>query len=393
MSEIYKKNNSSSKTNLGMYEVEVKVYRGMDGLEKLKNDWKNITNELEDTKFYHQYEWYYAYLAHLEPEVDRVYFFLVVDQKNRKPLVIIPLKRQLLKLYRVQLKVWVPPRTSEMCLYDFVATSKESVLIGFNAVFVKLKLDKDFRCDAILLSHILEGGNIWDVVHDESIFYKTTYIDNHSKYLVCVEGEGGIKPFGTSKFRRNLRRLERRLKEIGNVSYHSISRKNEIHQAYEEFLLVEGSGWKGLKGTKTAIKLRENVKKFYLEVIRSFGKLDKCVINLLKINEDVIAAQFCIYDSHRINLLKIGYDENYKDYAPSFLLIKKVFEEGCKSKSFNELSFVTGSEWIDVFKPLKLNVISVYISNITIKGLLVFVIRKSRRLLRTAFVKIFQKNY
>ena len=53
----------------------------------------------------------------------------------------------------------------------------------------------------------------------------------------------------SGKLRRNLNRLERKLKEKGDVEYR-FTAGDELADAYQRFLQVEASGWKGTAGTE-----------------------------------------------------------------------------------------------------------------------------------------------
>jgi CelD/BcsL family acetyltransferase involved in cellulose biosynthesis len=350
-------------------EYEVKIFKGLQGLMELESVWRTLTNEQVNISFYQRFEWYYAYLKHLEQLKDNVIFFLVIESQN--PIAIIPLKQNERSLFGVRLRVWETPRTSEIDLYDFVAKDEDIIKPAFHSVIQTLKSNKEFHFDAIWLSHVLEGGIASNLITNRTIKNTVFEKNNYSKYLSCYkDGKISIE-FGTGKFRRNLRRLEKRLNEKGEVVYQYKCDIDDMRNAYPMFLDVEASGWKGEDGTKTAIKYNESAKAFYSELLDKFGESGKCRINLLQLDGNTIAAQYCLVDHNKINLLKIGHDPQHQDTSPGFLLIKKVFEDGCGDESFNQLSFVTGSEWNDIFRPEKLGVFNILIFNVSIKGLFV----------------------
>lgn len=367
--------NTSFKLVAPMYEV--KVFKGLEGLVQLENIWRRLTDAQSNILFYQRFEWYLAYMNHLEQLKYKVFFFLVLDGEN--PVAILPLRYNERSSFGIKLYVWETPRTSEIDLYDVVVKQNDLVIPAFNAVLQKLKSNKEYYFDAIWLSHVLEGGSASNLVSDKSIRNKVTETDNYSKYLSCCKDGNISVEFGTSKFRRNLRRLEKRLNEKGEVTYKYIGNGHKNTDAFASFLDVEASGWKGEDGTKSAIKYNVNAKAFYNELLDSFGELGKCRINLLQVNGNTIAAQYCLLDDNKINLLKIGHDPQYQDTSPGFLLIKKIFEDECGSEYFNELSFVTGAEWNDIFRPEKLRVYSIVIFNSTMRGMLVLLLIKVKR--------------
>ena len=361
-----------------MYQVN--VFNGITGLDQIEDDWRAIIDSCSNSPFYQMYEWFHAYLTCLETQPHDVFFFLVT--KNQEPVSIFPLKRQLYNWNGIQLRVWITPRTDEIPLSDFIARDKNTVAAEFQYVTKKLNADKALRFDGVFLRRLLEDGNAWSLIVDNSIKHKIVYHHSFSKYLSCSDDKEGIAPGGSVKFKRNLRRLEKRLKAKGDVSWQSDITFQVQGDTFSSFLDVEESGWKGEGGTKTAIKLNSRSKAFYKELVESFGPLGRCRINLLKLNGSVIAGQYCLLDDGRINLLKIGFDQTYKDCSPGYLLIKDVLEKGCENKEFSELSFVTGSDWNDVFHPIKRNVFIVYLMNVTFKGLLFLYATNLKRFLK-----------
>ena len=351
-----------------MYKIS--VFNDISGLAQLEDDWLLITDSCSNVPFYQMYEWYHAYLGCLEPQPHDVFFFEV--KKNQEPVSIFPLKRQLYNWHGIQLRAWVTPRTDEIALSDFIARDKNTVATEYRYVIEKLNSDKELRFDGVFLRRVLEGGNAWSLIADDSIKHKVMLHHSFSKHLKCRSDDKGIVPGGSTKFRRNLRRLEKRLNTKGDVSWQYDVALQGQDDAFSSFLDVEESGWKGSDGTKTAIKLNSRAKAFYKELIESFGALGRCRINFLRLNGNVIAGQYCLLDDGKINLLKIGYDQSFKDCSPGYLLIKNTLEKGCENEEFDELDFVTGAGWNDVFQPIKKNVYIAYLMNTTLKGRLFF---------------------
>lgn len=342
------------------------MLQGMEGLAQLEQDWRAITDSCPNVPFYQRYEWYHAYLGCLEPQPDEVYFYLV--KKDHDPVSIFPLKKQYFDWYGFRLRGWVTPRTDEIPLSDFIGRDSGSITAEFKYVVEKLNSTKNLNFDGIFLRRVMEGGNAWTLINDDSLVRKITTHHSYSKYLECSSTVNNNKPGGSTKFKRNLRRLEKRLNTRGKVSWELDVSQELCIEALSLFMEVEASGWKGKQGTKTAIKYNSRAKEFYIELLKSFGALGRFRINLLKLDGHVIAGQYCLMDDDEINLLKIGYDQGYSDCSPGYLLIRSLFENGCESGEFEKLSFVTGADWNDVFQPLHKNVFIVTIMNNTIKG-------------------------
>src|SRR5437763_11161592 len=126
----------------------------------------------------------------------------------------------------------------------------------------------------------------------------------------------------TRRFRRNLRRAERRLGELGEVCFEVVTTGTRLKQALDVFYRLEASGWKGQRGT--AVAQRSQVKRFY------DGLVDRAEvwIPILTVCGDPVAAYVLRISGHNIFALKTGYDQTYSKYAPGLLLTSRVIRYG-----------------------------------------------------------------
>jgi hypothetical protein len=279
------------------------------------------------------------------------------------------------------MNVWVPPRTAEIDLYDFISIEPGAIEKTISILIDYLKSDKSRKFDAICLDHIMSDNNA-AVLANNKFIRKTSFVDRYSKSLVCSNDVDVKSAWGSGKFRRNLRRLEKRLGTKGELTWIYAENYDDSLKAYNEFLDVESSGWKGEMGTGTAIKFKDNVRTFYRELLEYFSSLGLFRINLLQLNGKTIAGQYCLLDKDRINLVKIGFDQEFKDTSPGFLLIKNTFENLCGPGKCKEMSFVTGSEWNDIFKPIVKDVLAIRIFGSTLKGIYFSLIEQSKQKLK-----------
>ncbi|PYO99664.1 MAG: hypothetical protein DMD60_01205 [Gemmatimonadetes bacterium] len=122
--------------------------------------------------------------------------------------------------------------------------------------------------------------------------------------------------------KRNLRRAERRLGELGEVRFDVVTTGTQLKQALDVFYRLEASGWKGRGGT--AVTQRERVKRFY------DGLVDRAAvwIPILTVCGDPVAAYLLRVSGPNIFALKTGYDQTYSKYAPGLLLTSRVIRFG-----------------------------------------------------------------
>jgi len=102
----------------------------------------------------------------------------------------------------------------------------------------------------------------------------------------------------------------------------------------------------------------------------------------MKLDGHPIASQLSVISGKTYNMLKIGYDEEFRSIGPGALLLDETVKCFSRDDSIDTISFVTGCGWADKWVPEALYVKSHYIYNGTIKGLLGYIVERSKEYLR-----------
>lgn len=154
------------------------------------------------------------------------------------------------------------------------------------------------------------------------------------------------------KLRRNLRRLRTQFETDSTVRFEQITDENKLPAAFDVFLNTERSGWKGNQATSTAIADSAQLSDFYRALLSSDHDEIRPVINLLWRNDDCCAAQFGMQTDRTLNLLKIGYNEEFSRFSPGYLLLESVLDVA-KTQNIDMVSLVTSPPWADRWHPDK----------------------------------------
>lgn len=150
-------------------------------------------------------------------------------------------------------------------------------------------------------------------------------------------------PAPPGKLRRNLERLHRKLMSTGTVDTQFLE-GDAAKMAFDTFLKIEASGWKGTEGTDTAIAQSPKLTEFYRKLLEPEHPGLTPVINQLTVNHEVIAVQLALRTGQCTYILKIGYLEAYAQYAPGLLLINAVITQA-RDNGQTRLSLVTNPPW------------------------------------------------
>ena len=86
----------------------------------------------------------------------------------------------------------------------------------------------------------------------------------------------------STKHIKEIRRLRRRLSELGELVYASVSKPADIRMAVESFLTLEASGWKGGRGT--ALLCDPSTAAFVRTMTRRLSAEGKCHVDSLELD-------------------------------------------------------------------------------------------------------------
>jgi len=363
--------------------INIRVVRGKDGLSSIREDWLQLTESMKDKRFFQLYHWYRSYIDTIENSPMKVLFILMYQDKI--PIAIFPLKNITRKLFGFKFNVLEIPDHDHINLSDFIYKNRNIAKKTIELLISYLRYSADFNWDYICLPHFLEDSPTFSCCAD--YWYPFVLHENNGKcdYLASLPYKE-IQHRFSKNFKGNLRKARNKLRRMENVKFVSTRDKTELKKYYKQFLDVEASGWKGKHGTGTAIKLNQELEAFYSSLIDNFGKINSCEINLLQIDKESIAAQFCLIVDGVIYVLKIGHNEKHSKTAPGNMLLENLIEKSV-SDDIEKINLVSGSPWHTDWKPESVKVFRMYIFNKTVAGLLAYFLLKSKNIIRPVFRK------
>ncbi len=169
---------------------------------------------------------------------------------------------------------------------------------------------------------------------------------SESPFLPLEGGWEGYQQSLNAKNRSNLRNRGKRLRQLGSVSYDTVTSGANLAQALEDGFRIEAAAWKGENGT--AINCRPELRQFYMSVARRFAGRG-LRLDFLRVGDRPIAFAYSLCYKSKFYLLKTGYDPRFSAYAPFKLLcdhlIKSAFEDGLHEFDFLGDSMPWKLEW------------------------------------------------
>jgi CelD/BcsL family acetyltransferase involved in cellulose biosynthesis len=123
---------------------------------------------------------------------------------------------------------------------------------------------------------------------------------------------------------KELRRLGRRLADLGAVLFTSATEPASVAAAIKDFFVVEASGWKGRAGTAAAG--HEELRRFIRAAARSLAGEGQISVNRILLDGRAIAAAIILRSGASAWFWKIAYDEAFARFSPGVMLTAALTE-------------------------------------------------------------------
>lgn len=114
------------------------------------------------------------------------------------------------------------------------------------------------------------------------------------------------------------KRRRRNLSALGELEWDTFKDEGKLETWIDEFLEIEGSGWKG--ESKTALRSSEANRTFFREIMWESYQRSRLRILSLRLNRKPIAMIVIFLGYGGGHLFKMAFDESYRKYAPGVML-------------------------------------------------------------------------
>lgn len=122
----------------------------------------------------------------------------------------------------------------------------------------------------------------------------------------------------STKKRKELRRQQRRLGEMGELTFSRISDTSGAAEWADEFIALEKAGWKGEQGSALANGAATNA--FFRQTLEGAAEADRLERLTLRLDDQPIAMLANFLTAPGSFSFKTAFDENYARFSPGVLL-------------------------------------------------------------------------
>lgn len=127
-----------------------------------------------------------------------------------------------------------------------------------------------------------------------------------------------LRAAASREHRKDMRRKEKRLSDMGRIRYSSLECDEELHEWIEEFLELESAGWKGRN--RSALACEDASREYFIEIVSEAYRRGKLDMLALRLDGRPIAMKCNFLAGSGSFAFKIAFDEDFARSSPGVLL-------------------------------------------------------------------------
>jgi CelD/BcsL family acetyltransferase involved in cellulose biosynthesis len=330
------------------------VHRGLAGFAALKESWLRLT--AHDERYWMQYAFYEEMIRRLPFGSDGVTTYSVADETGTT-VAIVPLRTVTVRIRRFPFRCaellgsTFDEVTCQASSVDFPAASTSTAAMALRMVLHALRTAKPTP-SLLLIGRVAAASRALAAALTVDGKSTAHAVVGGSKWLSVERPFADIQRGLGKRFRAGLRKSRKDLSMLGTLEFGLTSRfDGAFEAAFEEFLEIEASGWKGRAGTATGLLVNPSPwQREFLEAIARRTDAAPCELHWLKLNGETIASQLWMRtDSCRVGF-KAGYREAFARFQPGHLLLEHILRDSCDDAFLRTVDFVSDGSWLDKWR-------------------------------------------
>ena len=311
--------------------LQVSCVTDRPGFMALSVEWDVLADSLGDSPFI-RHAFFRVWIDNFAPQAPLKIF--TVRHVGGELLGVLPLIEETVSFYGIPVTQWSAAANAHSCRFDVLTTDAHAVAPALWACVREVG-----GWDVLRMTDVPAGGAGWSLYRSaEGSGNPVGTWESLQSPFVPLAAKWELQQSAlSSKFKSNLRRRRKKLEEKGQVTVECVVGGELLDAKLEEGFELEGSGWKGERGTAMAQDLK--TRGFYTELARLCAAEGVLALYFLRLDGRAVAFQYGIRRGHNFYLLKPGYDEALKECSPGQLLVESVLED-CIAKGVTEFDFL-----------------------------------------------------
>lgn len=302
-----------------------------------KDQWNRLVEDTSNEPFYrHEFihNWINSFAFNMELKI------LMGFDINNKLVAALPLMKERGSILRVPIRQLTSTANAHSSRFDLIAEDGE---LAGQKFFAHLAEDKSW--DVLKIIDVMDNANAWHIYHaaKKANFLVGTWQSQLSPYLLFPASFDKLLEEMSSSFNTNLRRRFRKLEKMGVFSIERVTDSEHLYRFLQQSFAIEQNGWKGQKGT--AIAQDNKTYNFYTKLAYTTASHKNLLMYSLNIDGKSIAFMYGIAYRGIYYIMKLGYEESFKDCSPGLILLSEVLKD-CISQGLKGCDFLgSNDEW------------------------------------------------
>lgn len=335
--------------------LTIEVVEGRDAFVALEKEWNAALAKGPRDEPMLRHEWLRAHLENFTPSLPLRVFIARSGKELHAAIPLVEREERSLDTCGVTMKTWELPASDHSQRAGMLVGRRGLEAIGL--LWQRIKAEPGW--DRLRLRDLPEGAPEWKLreLAEDDRFPCGLWTSLHSPFVPLPEGKpaeryGKVEAAVDSKFRANLRRRRKRLTEKhGEVKYARVDNKDAkaLDLGLADFFDLEACGWKGEGGS--AIALDPKLVGYYTQIARDAAKRGALHLSFIEAGGKRIAGHLAIAHAGRFFLVKVGYDETFREFSPGQQLASDALRASCE-QGLREFDFLgPDMSWKDDWEP------------------------------------------
>lgn len=304
---------------------------GVEIIEKISGEWTELCDEGASVEPFLRPQWFTALVKNFEKRI-----LLITARRGGKLRAVLPLLKEKASLHGVPARKLQAVFNLNTQLFDLIHGADESEKKEIvEAVWKKLKEQSEWD----VLEFRMARKDCWlrDLIESaENENYRTgVWQMGSAPFVNLPQGKDKEKLVEENykalkkRFRQDLDRRFRRLKETGKVEF--VVTRGYSAELMRRYFDLEAGSWKGRGGTAAACDAR--VVGLHEDFARSLAAENALTFYELKLDGKTIAMSINITFNRKMTFWKTAFDEKYARFSPGNLVVREFVADAVRNDS------------------------------------------------------------
>lgn len=305
-------------------------------LSNYADDLASLRTRQAHGSFIHEVPWLSAIQSELRQ--DKLTVYLVFS--GQQLVAALPLETKKSGFWPLKSHAITFPDDSNIYLNDILIDDRHSNEPIMRAVLDHIS-ESGFSWDLCVFGKLTESALACEAIEQLSPDCRET---GSSAWIPC-KTPSDLKLISKKVWKNTTRLANKVRRDIGEVVLEQSTPGDAQHQHFSHFLRIESSGWKGAAGTATSVADDHRARQFFGRLLLDYADDWNARVFTLRFGGKPAATALAVRCGSTWNLLKIGYDEQFREYGPGSILLQSFLKKMSEDESVTQTSLVTSPDW------------------------------------------------